>query len=245
MDQYSLWAGGFASTLGDHATSFFRLIFPRICPGCHRDLKKGEALVCLHCQQAMVRTDHASDRENALFGMFRPLVPLELAASLFFYGQGLIIQRLIQEVKYKGNRKLAKFLGEGLGSYLRGKPGWDGPDVLVAVPLHHRRQAKRGFNQSELICEGMATALGIQQVKGILIRTAGTSSQTTHTRTERWENMSRAFRVKESSLLQGRHILLVDDVVTTGATLFACSKVLMGIPGVKLSIATIAFAGEL
>ena len=228
-----------------YIASFIRLIYPRICAGCQEDLIQGEAFVCLHCQQAMVQTDHISRRDNPMFAMFRPVVPIEQAAAAYYYGSDVIIQRLMHELKYAGNIKLGRHLGVDLGNYLSGQPGWDNVDVLVPVPLHPRRQSVRGFNQSEVLCVGISEVIGMPVISDVLFRKISTPSQTDRSRIERWENVSEAFDLHDQQPLQGKHILLVDDVVTTGSTLLASALALLRIPNIRISIAALAYAGEL
>jgi ComF family protein len=236
---------GFFVFAADHVKSFVRLFFPRLCAACSTDLYSGEEYLCLHCRQRLQPTGHFDSPENALYGMLRPLVPVERAASAFFYGNGLIIQSLLHEVKYKRNRQLAAHLGELLGEMIRDSEDWQDIDLVMPVPLHERKRALRGFNQSELAGKGISDMIGVPLDSTSLFRSRKTATQTTLSRTARWDNVSGAFSVRKNAALNGKHILLIDDVITTGSTVLACAQTLLQQYTIRLSIAAVAFSSDL
>jgi len=167
---------------------------------------------------------------------------ITLAASFCSFDKGGCLQHLLHQLKYKGNREVGRKMGNLFGYELIQNPLYDDIDALIPVPLHPKKERKRGFNQSVEICNGMSEMMNRPIILGNLVRELYTSSQTRKGRFERWENVSGIFNVKNETPLIGMHLLLVDDVVTTGATLEACCEPLLKIPGVRVSIATIASA---
>jgi ComF family protein len=152
------------------------------------------------------------------------------------------VQHLIHSLKYKGSRETGVYLGKLLGTDLQKSELFSSVELVIPVPLHPKKQHKRGFNQSERIGEGIGRAMKIPLLNDRLIRIIHTSTQTKKTRESRWDNVKNAFSVQETSDLENKHILLVDDVLTTGATLESCSRQLLKIPGVRVSVATLAYA---
>ena len=201
-----------------------QLFFPRICPGCDRPLQGGEDAVCVGCLMELQETDfHLHPTENELFLRLAGRVPLSGASALFYFDKRGRFKRMIQALKYKNRPQVGRYLGQFYAEKLRDAPMIAQADALVAVPLHRSRQAERGYNQSEMIAEGISKVLSIPVVPNALVRSSKTTSQTKKTQTERWENVEHAFEMKKP--LGGR-IILVDDVITTGATLEACIRCL-------------------
>jgi ComF family protein len=173
--------------------------------------------------------------------LFWGRVPVMYCSSYFYYMKDSKYQRIIHHLKYEGKQHIGLEFGKTFGSELA-KTSFASADIIVPVPLHPKKQRKRGFNQSEIIARGMAESMGKKIVAGALERIRYTVSQTNRTRYERWENVEGIFRVTKPHLLAGRHILLVDDVVTTGSTLEACAAEILKLQGTTVSIATLAIA---
>jgi len=167
---------------------------------------------------------------------------LQAAYALYHFSKGGKIQNLMHQFKYRGMQEIGNLLGEIAGRQLRENPVFNSAEVIVPVPLHKTRFRERGYNQSACFAQGLATKLNAVVEEGNLVREQATQTQTHRSRFLRFENMQEVFSVKYPERLENKHILLVDDVVTTGSTLEACGVELLKVPGVKLSIATIAYA---
>ena len=218
------------------------LFYPRLCAGCNSSLVRGEDILCLNCLADLPRTNFHLYRENPVFQQFTGRVRIELATSFCRFDKGGRLQHLLHQLKYKGNREVGRKLGSLFGYDLIQNAIYRNIDAIVPVPLHPKKEKKRGFNQSTEICQGLSQAMDRPLILGNLIRIVHADSQTRKGRFERWENVSGIFSVKNGTSLTGKHLLLVDDVVTTGATLEACCIPLLQIPGVRVSLATLATA---
>lgn len=220
---------------------FVSLIFPELCQACAKSLFRNEESICADCLYHLPYTDFHLQPKNAVAQQFWGRVPLEAASAMLYFSKGSRVQNLMHQLKYKNKPEVGVYLGKLCGKRLQENPLFASADIIIPVPLHRQKQLKRGYNQSLSFAEGlsekMLTPIGIDN----LIRTASTESQTKKSRTSRYENMKEVFAVKNASLLTGKHILLVDDIITTGATLEACCNVLLQIPDVKISIAAIAY----
>ena len=166
------------------------------------------------------------------------------AHSEFYFSKESLIQHLIHQLKYKGNIKIGVYLGEMAGKTLLNSNRFNTVDALIPLPLFADKERQRGYNQAAVICNGISMVMNIPVIKDNIIRQRFTETQTLKHRTERWENVSGSFAVKNAVALKGKHLLLVDDVVTTGATLEACGNILLQIEGVRLSIVTLAHAAK-
>ncbi|MEP6595123.1 MAG: phosphoribosyltransferase family protein [Ginsengibacter sp.] len=164
--------------------------------------------------------------------------------SEFYFSKGTIIQHLIHEFKYKGNKDVGIYLGALMGSSYMSNNRFPKIDALVPLPLYADKEHKRGYNQAAILCKGMSEIMGIPVITGNVIRKRFTETQTKKHRAQRWENVEGSFSVNNILQLQGKHLLLVDDVVTTGATLEACGKEILNINDVQLSVATLAYASK-
>jgi len=218
------------------------LFYPRLCAGCDTSLMKGEDVLCLNCIADLPRTNYHLHEENPVFQQFIGRVQLKYATSFCRFDKGGRLQHLLHQLKYKGNREVGHKMGMLFGYDLIQNSLYQTVDAILPVPLHPKKERQRGFNQSVEICKGLSEAMNRPLILGNLIRVVHTDSQTQKGRFERWENVSGIFSVKNGMALENKHVLLVDDVVTTGATLEACCIPLLQIPGVRVSIATLATA---
>lgn len=229
--------------LGALGAGLTHLFYPRLCDGCSKPLLQEEDVLCLNCSiYNLPRTAYHHIPENETFMRFAGRVRVEKATSLAYFTAEGLLQHLLHKLKYDDRKDVGTYLGTQLGYDLQ-QVGWStGIDAIVPVPLHPRKEAIRGFNQALVIAEGMGDVLNIPVYADVLKRTRFTETQTQKTREERMENMQGAFEVTEAAKISGKHILLIDDVLTTGATLEACALSLLAVQGAKLSIATIGIA---
>ncbi|MBN1388433.1 MAG: ComF family protein [Bacteroidales bacterium] len=224
------------------ADDFISLLFPRLCQACGEPLVRNEKIICTACMVDIPLTNYHRVRDNRLEKSFYGRCYIEKAAAWAFYRQGGKAQMLVHRLKYGGVRPIGHYLGRLYGNILRESDFSDGIDCIVAVPLHTSKQRKRGFNQSGLIAEAMASSLDIPFYNNALKRMEATDTQTNKHRYERWKNVEGIFIVKHKGTLEGKHVLLVDDVITTGSTIEACANELLKIKNVRVSVAAIATA---
>jgi ComF family protein len=225
-----------------YLADFVSLLFPQLCPGCGEGLVAGENIICTDCLYNLPMTNFHQQPDNVVAQQFWGKLPLQGAYALYYFSKGGKIQNLMHQFKYRGMQQIGNLLGGIAGRQLRENPAFSKAEVIVPVPLHKTRFRERGYNQSACFAQGLATKLSATVDEGNLVREQATQTQTHRSRFLRFENMQEVFSVKYPERLANKHILLVDDVVTTGATLEACGIELLKIPGVKLSIATIAYA---
>ncbi|KAA9332968.1 ComF family protein [Hymenobacter busanensis] len=225
-------------------SDFVSLIFPHTCLACQQPLARGETHICTGCRTQLPYTDYhrLSPTDNPLLRRFWGRVPVHYALSYLRFLRRGRVQHLLHQLKYQGQREVGSALGLMYGQELADSELVTGIDLIVPVPLHPRKLAKRGYNQSDSFAEGLAQSLQVPWSATGLHRTSYTVSQTRKTRAERWENVADVFGVSKPDTVQGQHVLVVDDVLTTGATLEACAIKLLDAGAAKVSIATIACA---
>jgi ComF family protein len=228
--------------ISDLLDDFSGLLFPRLCYGCGNHLLRNERIICTECHFLIPKTNFHNERDNPVEKLFWGRCRIEKAAAYSFYNRGSRIRSLIHNLKYHGIKEIGQELGIFYGHSLKSAGFTDDISFIIPVPLHPSKERARGFNQSLLICEGMSESTGIPVLKDVLIRSSVSATQTKRSRFERWENVDGIFAVKNSSLIQGRHILLIDDVITTGSTVEACVNELSKTEGVKVSVAALAVA---
>lgn len=182
--------------------------------------------------------------DNPLAQMFYGRIDFHAVAACYFFSKKGKVQHVIHQLKYKGNADAGLFLGREMGKILKESPLYSDVDYIFPVPLHPKKERKRGYNQAELIARGAAEVMEAKVDKTHLVRMVNTATQTRKSREERWLNVKDIFEVHGSADLVGKHVLVVDDVITTGATLEACGHALAGIEGVRVSVATIGCAGN-
>lgn len=224
----------------------FRLFYPERCAACGHSLPEGARLLCPHCRWDMPLTGYAAQHDNPVARKFWGLLPLEQASSMLFFTPGSGYRSMIHDLKYRGQWLSAYRLGRWLGAGLRESPLYGGIDAVVPVPLHWRRLLRRGYNQSEYLARGIAAATGWDAECRSVVRRRYNRSQTrTREREERWENVRDIFAVRRPERLQDRHLLLVDDMLTTGATIVSCAgAILEAVPSCRISVATLAVSAR-
>jgi ComF family protein len=227
-------------TLLDILKNFAALAFPDTCCACGTILFAQETHLCLHCRALLPKTRFHKNRENHLTKIFWGRLQLETGTSLYYFQKGGKVQRLIHQFKYKGNTKLGFYLGQLLGRSIRLSSHYKDIDCIIPVPLHPKRERRRGFNQSAVIASGIASSLSVPCPTHLLVRKEYTETQTRKNRFSRWQNVAEVFETPEPEALINKSVLLVDDVITTGSTLEACAQKLLAIKGVRVWIATLA-----
>jgi ComF family protein len=223
---------------------FLSLFFPVTCASCGKSLFQNEDSICTHCHYHLPKTSFHLLNDNPVAKIFWGRVNIEAATAFFTFSKGSKVQHLIHQLKYKGQEQIGFSLGKWYGKELVKSLAYQTVDVIIPVPLHKKKLRKRGYNQSECFARGLACSMHSPVDSGVLFRSASSETQTKKSRFIRWKNVETIFYTKNEWHLRDKHILLVDDVVTTGATLEACAQVLSKIEGVKVSIATIAFASN-
>lgn len=218
------------------------LFYPHTCAGCGSDILPDDNLLCAKCFLNLPVTLYAQYQHNPIEKIFWGRIPVRAAHAEFYFAKDSLIQQLIHQLKYKGNKDIGVFLGELTGQTLLNSKRFDNIDGLIPLPMFPDKERKRGYNQAAVICNGMSAVMNVPVLNNVLIRRRFTETQTKKHRAERWENVADSFAVTNQNLLAGKHLLLVDDVITTGATLEAGGHFLLKIPGVQLSIAALAAA---
>ena len=221
---------------------FISLLFPRLCYGCGNHLLRNENLLCTGCYVTIPRTNYHLEIENPVAQLFWGRCLLEKAAAFSFYNKGSRIRNLIHNLKYKGIKALGCELGRIYALSLKSSGFTSGIDLIIPVPLHPSKKRIRGFNQSESISVGIADVTGLPVDTYSLVRIMISATQTNRSRYERWTNVEGIFRVVDAEAISGRHILLVDDVITTGSTIESCANELLKVEGVRVSVVALAFA---
>lgn len=223
-------------------SDFLHLIYPNLCVGCHLEAVERDELFCVACEVQLPLTDFHQIEDNEAVHRMIGGFKFQLGCSMFRFYPGGVIQEIIHQIKYKGQTHLAFRLGKRYGYVLKGHPRLKNLDYIVPVPLHKNRQRFRGYNQSKYFADGLAEALATPVSTSLIKRIKDTSSQTTKSRRERLVTMQGAFAFNENYIKEGSHILLVDDVLTTGSTLEALAFTIAKHAEIDISFATIGLA---
>jgi ComF family protein len=225
-----------------YLADFLSLLFPQLCEACNEKLSGQEKLICTNCIYNLPYTNFHQQTDHIVAQQFWGKMKLEGSYALFYFTKGGKVQRLIHHLKYKNKPQIGNLIGQIAGGRLVGNELFKTVDIIIPVPLHLSRMRKRGYNQSERFAQGLAEKLdAVVSIKN-LVRTKATETQTRKSRYSRFENVSSVFAINNPEALAGKHILLVDDIMTTGSTLESCGNMLLEIEGLRLSIATIAYA---
>lgn len=226
----------------DYFNDLFCLFFPELCAACGRNLYRNEKIICTNCLYHLPLTNFHRDPENKMARQLWGRFPFEQAIAYVYFRKGNRVQNLMHQLKYNNRPEVGIKMGELYAWQLMRTQGWKKADLIIPIPLHPLKHKKRGYNQSEQISKGMSSVLNLPLSTQNLVRIENTETQTRKTRYARYENLKDAFMIKDASELFQKHIILLDDVMTTGATVEACSNELLKIEGIKISICTIAYA---
>lgn len=225
-----------------YLADFVSLLFPELCKACGESLVAGENLLCIDCRYNLPFTNFHLKPDNLVAQQFWGKINLEAAYAMCYFTKGGKMQHLMHQFKYRGIQNIGNLLGNIAGDQLNKNPVFSSADLIIPVPLHKSRLRKRGYNQSVNFAEGLSGKLNIPVDEHNLVRIRATETQTHRSRFSRFENMQQVFALTSPETLINKHVILVDDIVTTGSTLEACGTELLKVEGLKLSIATIAYA---
>lgn len=219
------------------------LIFPVICLNCSNALVTHEAVICTFCAVKLPVTNYHTHPINSMSKALWGRVNIDFATAFLYFKKAGMTQELLHQLKYKGRKDIGINLGQRFGNQIKENYFIKTTDFLMPVPLHKTKTASRGYNQSEVICKGLSEVLDIP-ICNSLLRIADTQTQTKKRRFERWLNVSEKFSIDKPEYLEGKQILLVDDVFTTGATIEACCLAFDGIKDISIGVATLAIAAH-
>ncbi len=219
---------------------FLYLFYPIYCAACNNALYKNERLLCTSCRHNLPLGNFHNVNAKKIEKVFYGRVKIENAASLLVFQKNSLVQNLMHNLKYKGREEIGKELGKWLGEILMQNPDYQYIDAIIPVPLHRKRLRERGYNQVEKFGIEIAKKLNTEYIDSVLKKNSYNTKQSKRSKESRWINTSETFGIQNESLLENKHILLVDDIVTTGATIEACINVLQNIANIKISIATMA-----
>ena len=229
------------NALKNYFNDFLYLLFPHLCIGCGSDILNMQDILCAKCIDGLPRTGFIDAADNPVEKIFYGRMNIECAASAFYFTKNSVMQHAIIQLKYKNNKLAGIFLGKLLGWQIAQSTRFDDVDLIVPVPLNDKKFYKRGYNQAEIIAKGIASIWHKPVAANAVERVLFTETQTHKNRVDRWKTMEGVFTVTQPEAIANKHILLVDDVITTGSTLEACGQAILKIPGIKLSIATLAY----
>jgi len=224
--------------------AFAHLFYPHVCAGCGSDALPENSELCLSCLYDLPVTGFENHADNPVEKIFAGRLRIESASAHYYFSKQSPIQYILHQIKYGGNRQLAHQLGIMVGTALKESLRFNMVDLIIPMPLFIKRERERGYNQAGVLCGGMAAVMNLPVCTELVYRSRETDTQTKKNRIDRWNNIRGKFSVLDGTPAVHRHLLLVDDVITTGATLEACGSVLLEIPGVKLSIAVLCFASD-
>ncbi len=225
----------------NYVNDFLHLFFPHLCIGCGSDILNTQDILCAKCIDDLPVTGFIAAMGNPVEKIFYGRINIQRAGSAFYFTKNSVMQHAIIQLKYKNNKPAGIFLGKLLGWQIAQSTRFDDVDLIVPVPLNDKKFYKRGYNQAEIIAKGIASIWHRPVAANVVERVLFTETQTHKNRVDRWKTMEGVFTVSQPEAIANKHILLVDDVITTGSTLEACGQTILKIPGIKLSIATLAY----
>ena len=223
---------------------FLSLIYPRYCEACGSNLYKHEDLICNQCIITLPHSNYHLLSVNEINLLFAGRVPLVHALCIFNFEKSGRVQKLIHALKYQNQMGLGIWLGNYYANLLKVNSILEDVDLLIPIPLHKKKLKQRGYNQSECFAKGLSEVFERPMLNNCILRLSETSTQTKKKKFERWQNVEGVFKINNPSILENKHVLLVDDVITTGATIDATWQAIKDIEGIKISVISIAFAAK-
>ena len=218
------------------------LFFPKLCYACHEVLNDHEQDICTDCRNNLPVTNFHFNQDDNVSKVFYARVKVVYGTALFRFEKKGLVQQLIHNLKYKGQESIGVFLGDWLGGELKTVKEYSEIDIVIPVPLHKNKLKKRGYNQVAQFAEHIASALNVKYIDNVLLKVTNTDSQVLKSRFARWTSNEELFTLQNKSTIANKHILLVDDLITTGATMEACINVLNQAKNIKISVACMAIA---
>ncbi|MBN4070156.1 ComF family protein [Olleya sp. AH-315-F22] len=222
--------------------TIINLFFPKLCYACSHLLSDNELHICTTCRHNLPVTNYHFENNDTVEKVFYGRVKIENATALLRFEKKGIVQQLLHNLKYRGHETIGSVLGEWLGNELKSIETYNNIDAVIPVPLHKNKLRKRGYNQVAKFAIEIAKALNAEYIDNVLIKTTATKTQVFKKRISRWDSTNEMFIITNTNLIEGKHILLVDDIITTGATIEACANMLNKAKNIKISVATIAIA---
>ena len=222
-------------------SSLTNLFFPKICHACNTILKDNELGICVVCRHELPLTNYHFERPETVKKIFYGRVHLEAATALFYFHKSGRVQQMLHHLKYKGKEDLGRIFGNWLGAELLESPYFESIDVVIPVPVHFKKLKQRGYNQVALFAQQIAKVLNVSYLDDVLLKSTNTKTQVFQSREARFQSVDHSFYVQNINTIENKHILLVDDIITTGATLEACYEALRVVKNLKISLACIAY----
>jgi len=225
-------------------SDILNLFFPQVCEVCGSGLVRGENIMCIRCHFNLPRTNFHDDADNKTAQLFAGIVPFKKASSYFIYTKQSDYTNIIHGLKYEGKQEIGLYFGELFGNELKESGFCESIDCIIPVPLHKKRHRERGFNQSLCIAQGLSKATGLSIDNNSVKRIVYTKTQTKKSKMERFGNVDHIFKLNENHTLTNKHVLLIDDVITTGATIESLAQALESVEGITISIVSLALANH-
>jgi len=223
---------------------FISLFYPEVCITCGESLAEKEEFICTSCFFKLPKTDYHNQPANTLYKVFYGRAEIKAAAAYCYYSKGSMVQDLVHEIKYNDKKELGTCFGKWYGADLKNTSPFSDLDYIIPVPLHPKKLQRRGYNQSACFADGLSQVMNVTVLPNALTRLKDTETQTNKSRFSRWENVKNVFTVGNKEQLQGKHVLLVDDIITTGATMEACIHALNAVPVASVSVASIGYVAD-
>ena len=225
-------------------SDILNLFFPQVCEVCGGGLVRGEKIICIRCHFNLPRTNYHDDDDNKTAQLFAGIIPFKKASSYFIYTKQSDYTNIIHGLKYEGKQEIGLYFGELFGNELNESGFCESIDCIIPVPLHKKRHRERGFNQSLCIAQGLSKATGLSIDNNSVKRIVYTKTQTKKSKMERFGNVDHIFKLNENHTLTNKHVLLIDDVITTGATIESLAQALESVEGITISIVSLALANH-
>lgn len=223
---------------------FISLFYPEVCITCGEGLAETEEFICTSCFYKLPKTDYHHHPVNPLYRAFYGRAGIKAGAAYCYYAKGGMVQDLVHEIKYNGKKDLGTCFGKWYGAELKNVAPFSELDYIIPVPLHPKKLKRRGYNQSACFADGLSQTMNVPILPDGLKRLKDTETQTNKSRFSRWENVKDVFAVKNKEQLEGKHVLIVDDIITTGATMEACIHALNAVPVASVSVASIGYVTD-